>query len=156
MSIGIGAFSGGSMLVRVVFVCLSVAVSGCSTVGLNRSGTEQLSGTSGANGAVAARNYEALNGGLVGGTIGRSLDARERQRALEAEYRALETTPSGQSVGWKGDGGDRYGNVVPGQPYRVGSQDCRQYTHTVFSGGGQQSAGGTACRNADGSWSLLS
>lgn len=141
------------MKVRVVLVCLSVAVSGCSTTGLDRSGSEQLTGT---GGAIAARNYAALNGGLVGGSIGRSLDARERQRALEAEYRALEATPSGQSVGWKGDEGSRYGNVVPGQPYRVGSQDCRQYTHTVFDGGSQQSARGTACRNADGSWSLLS
>ena len=55
---------------------------------------------------------------------------------------------------WKGDRLGRYGEVVAAQPYRVGSQDCRQYTQTVFTGG-SRTARGTACRNADGSWTPL-
>ena len=56
---------------------------------------------------------------------------------------------------WKGERLGRYGEVVAAQPYRVGSQDCRQYTQTVFTGTAGATARGTACRNADGSWTPL-
>jgi hypothetical protein len=69
--------------------------------------------------------------------------------------RALEHTQSGQPVTWKSDRSGLYGTVVAAQPYRVGSQDCRQYSHTVFASGQSRNARGTACRNADGSWTPL-
>ena len=59
-----------------------------------------------------------------------------------------------QGVTWQGSG--ESGEVVAAQPYRVGSQNCRQYKHTVTAGGTTQTARGTACRNADGSWTPLS
>lgn len=97
----------------------------------------------------------AMAGGLVGGPIGADLSRAEKSRALEAEYRALESTPSGQKVAWSGGNADRYGEVAAAQPYRVGSQDCRQYSQTVFTEQGSQTARGTACRNPDGSWTPL-
>lgn len=104
---------------------------------------------------VAAAIVDAMSGGLIGGPIGTNLDQRERRRALEAEYKALEYTPAGQAVAWGKEGGRRYGEVVAGSPYRVGSQDCRQYVHTVTVGGQASAARGTACRNPDGSWTPL-
>lgn len=119
--------------------------------------TLALSGDAGkpTNAAVAATIIAAMDGGLVGGSIGTGLDDGERRSGLEAEYRALEYTPSGQKVTWKSSRSSRFGEVVAAQPYRVGSQDCRQYNHTVFAGGPAQTARGTACRNADGSWTPL-
>ncbi|MCR5858930.1 hypothetical protein [Mesorhizobium sp. J428] len=58
-------------------------------------------------------------------------------------------------MAWGDKGSGRYGEVAAAQPYRVGSQDCRQYTHTVTLGGAQNVARGTACRNSDGSWTPL-
>jgi len=106
------------------------------------------------DGEVTSTIISAMAGGLIGGAIGGDLDNNERRSALEAEYRALEYTPSAQPVTWRGENG-RYGEVVAAQPYRVGSQDCRQYKHTVFTGGQPKMARGTACRNADGSWTPL-
>jgi surface antigen len=103
---------------------------------------------------VASAIMKALSGGLVGGLLGQGLDTGDRRRALEAEYRALEYMPAGQAVSW-GEADVRGGRVVAGSPYRVGSQDCRQYTHTVFAGPQSQMARGSACRNPDGSWTLL-
>ena len=57
-------------------------------------------------------------------------------------------------MAWKGEIGQLW-QVVAAQPYRVGSQDCRQYTHTVVQDGQTKTARGTACRNADGSWTPL-
>ena len=63
----------------------------------------------------------------------------------------------GDLVTWQGRSAGLAGQVVASQPYRVGSQDCRQYTHTVTAGTAAPSVvRGTACRNPDGSWTLLS
>ena len=98
---------------------------------------------------------KSMRGGLVGGSIGAGLSDDERTRALEAEYRALEYSPAGQPVAWKGDEQATFGEARAAQAYRVGSQDCRQYTQTVNRGGQSRVARGTACRNADGSWTPL-
>lgn len=98
-------------------------------------------------------------GGIVGGSLvaisGAELTRRERLAAINAEYRALESTPAGEPVAWGDEGTGHGGTVTAAQPYRVGSQDCRPYTHVVRAGGAARSVRGTACRNADGSWTLL-
>lgn len=98
---------------------------------------------------------EAMGAGLIGTLSGVEIDPRDRRRALEAEYRALEYMQAGQVVRWGKAGSNRYGEVVPGSPYRVGSQDCRQYKHMVRIDDRSRIARGTACRNNDGSWTPL-
>lgn len=97
----------------------------------------------------------SLGGGLIGQKLGRSLEASDRQAALEAEYKALEQTQAGQAVAWANSASGHGGSVTAAQPYRVGSQNCRQYTHTFAMGSPAQTVRGTACRNADGSWTPL-
>ena len=109
----------------------------------------------GGSGRVAATIVGALAGGVIGGSIGRGLDQRSRDAALAAEYNALERGSAGQPVAWQGSNGT-YGQVVPQQPYQVGSQNCRRYTHTIYIDGTPQEASGTACRNPDGTWQPLS
>jgi surface antigen len=147
------------MKIQVVLVIGAVAaLSGCGTAsqtGNQNGGLLGLaSGGASGDGKVATTIISAMNGGLVGGTVGAGLNAHEKRSALEAEYKALEYTASGQQVAWQGDAGHS-GQVVAAQPYRVGSQDCRQYTQTVLIGGASSTARGTACRNADGSWTPL-
>ena len=96
-----------------------------------------------------------MGDGLLGGTVGSALDEGDRRTALQAEYRALEYTPAGDAVEWRGAGSNISGAVTAAQPYRVGSQDCRQYSHTISLDGQKQTVRGTACRNKDGSWTPL-
>jgi surface antigen len=144
------------MTFRVVLVVASSALlAACGTASKTaESGGGLLGGISGGDGKVAGSIIAAMNGGLVGGTVGTGLSAREKRSALEAEYKALEYTASGQKVPWRGNAGHS-GEVAAAQPYRVGSQDCRQYTQTVVIGGVSSTARGTACRNVDGSWTPL-
>ncbi len=100
----------------------------------------------------SARILAALNGGIVGNTEA-DLSDNDTKRALEAEYRTLEAAPAGQPVVWRGD--DANGEVLAAAPYQVGTQNCRQYTHRIIASGKQLQARGSACRNDDGSWSLL-
>jgi surface antigen len=132
-------------------IVLSVAVSGCSTIG---SDTGRTAAAGPAAPAAPETIISAMDGGLIGGAIGSNLRESDRREALQAEYRALEYTPAGKPVDWQGAGGVS-GSVTAAQPYRVGSQDCRQYTHAVSNGGRNQTARGTACRNPDGSWTPL-
>jgi surface antigen len=140
------------MTSRVVLVLVLLAVSGCGTTQTG-SGTQPRGVTSTPAGASG---NASMVGGLITGSIGEGLGSGDKRKALEAEYRALEYTPSGQKVVWSGDRGGRSGEVAPAQPYRVGSQDCRQFTHTVTVNGQTRTARGTACRNEDGSWATLS
>lgn len=148
----------GGMNWKVVAAMATIALSACSTTGAGPSGSAAnafAEPPAAAGQQVGAAIVAAMAGGLVGGPIGTNLDSRDRRRALEAEYRALEYTPAGETVAWGRAGGSVRGEVVAGSPYRVGSQDCRQYTHTVSLGGRAQTARGAACRNPDGSWTPL-
>lgn len=100
----------------------------------------------------SARIIAALDGGIVGSTEA-DLSDNDDKRALEAEYRALEAAPAGQPVIWRGD--DANGEVTAAAPYQVGTQNCRQYSHRVIASGSQYQARGSACRDADGTWTLL-
>lgn len=129
---------------------LSMLLSACGLT----SGARQakLSGEAAAQ-KTSASFIAALNGGVISRAEGLSLSKANRQRALEAEYRALEAAPGGQPVVWSGSGIS--GSVVAAAPYQVGSQNCRQYSHTVTAKGQPVTARGAACRNADGSWTPL-
>lgn len=142
------------MTTKVLSAFLLVVLAGCSTSGMHVP-ANSFAQPAAKERPIGAALLEAMAGGLVGGTIGKELDNRDKRNALEAEYRALEYTPSGQPVTWRNQRAGRYGEVVAAQPYRVGSQDCRQYNHTIFVGGSPRSARGTACRNTDGSWTPL-
>jgi len=143
------------MKIQVAFVAATLVLSGCSTVGLGGGRTTGPAPASSGPTTPAAPEaiISAMDGGLIGGSIGSNLRDGDRRTALQAEYRALEYTPGGKAVEWQGSSVS--GSVTAAQPYRVGSQDCRQYTHTVSNGGQSQTARGTACRNPDGSWTPL-
>jgi len=106
-------------------------------------------------GEAGEKRFGVVGGGLIAGQLGTNLSDRERIRGIEAEYRALESTPAGEPVAWRDERTGHGGTVTATAPYRVGSQDCRSYTHVIEADGTSRTARGTACRNRDGSWTLL-
>nr|WP_245262655.1 hypothetical protein [Ensifer sp. BR816] len=138
---------------RIVVVASTVALAGCGTTSGTQGGAAASLGAAAAGGASSAAYIEALQGGVIARLGHIELGKSDRQRALEAEYRALEAAPGGQPVAWEGRGVS--GSVVAAAPYQVGSQNCRQYSHTVAVKGQSSTARGAACRNSDGTWSPL-
>ncbi|RWG67880.1 MAG: hypothetical protein EOQ66_18665, partial [Mesorhizobium sp.] len=102
------------MKIRVALVSALMAVSGCTTLGR----TGPTSPVTPVAGKVGAGIVAAMNGGLIGGSIGSGLSDAEKRKGLEAEYKALEYNASGQKVTWNGDSSTHYGEVVAAQPYR--------------------------------------
>lgn len=132
----------------IILSAITLTLAGCSTAGGGRSVVPLAFSSS--NSSTYTR---ALHGGIVSRVQGVRLDKTDQKLALEAEYKALEAAPGGQAVEWHGGGVD--GKVVAAAPYQVGSQNCRQYTHTVTVGIQSEVARGAACRNGDGTWTPL-
>jgi surface antigen len=129
-------------------IAVSLLLSGCGTASRDAGKTASTMTPE-----TSASYIAALGGGVIGRTAGLSISKADRQRALEAEYRALEVARGGQPVVWEGSGIS--GTVVAAAPYQVGSQNCRQYSHTVTIKGQESVARGAACRNANGTWTPL-
>lgn len=140
--------------VMVLMAALTVALAGCTTASTS---TRALSLLPGGDDAPPAETgvLAALNGGIIGPVVGDQLTRDDRRRALQAEYQALETVPVGRSISWSGERSGLTGEVKAAQAYQVGSQNCRQYTHTVRGGTQPIVARGTACRDSAGAWTPL-
>ncbi len=107
-------------------------------------------------GRAGATIVGAVVGGIVGSEIGRSMDRQDRILAQQAEMAALERGRTGVVTPWRNPDNGRYGEVIPGEPYRRGPEDCRDFTHTIYIDGRPQAMRGTACRNPDGTWRNVS
>lgn len=131
------------IVLKLLFPLLILPFAGCLNVGLG-----------GASLAPGSAGVQALDGGLIGqNDAAKSLSNAARAEALDAEFQALQYGSAGQAVQWSVDGYS--GEVVPTQLYRVGSQDCRGYSHT-FKGKAQSvKAVGTACKTTNGLWKPL-
>lgn len=88
-------------------------------------------------------------GGIIGSEIGRDMDERDRQAALEAEYRALEEDEESR---WRNEESGHYGYIKPRRSYRSAGNICREYEHTVYIDDEPKTLVGTACRQSDGTW----
>ena len=97
----------------------------------------------------------AVEGGLMGADVGRSLDDADRATALKAEYEALEYGRAGQPTVWQSSSGNNHGQISVGASYQVNRLDCREYTHDVWIGGRLRVVKGTACREPDGVWRIV-
>lgn len=98
-----------------------------------------------------------LLGGLAGGAIGSYLDDQDKRTAAATTQQALESKPSGSTSTWKNPDSGNSGSVTPIRTYQAGDgQYCREYEQTVTIGGKPQKSYGTACRQPDGSWQLVS
>jgi surface antigen len=92
-------------------------------------------------------------GVLVGGSIGRTMDQVDQNCVGQI----MEHSPTGRAVEWQNpDTGVSY-EVVPTQTRQdTQGRYCREYQTTATVGGRTQQVYGTACRQPDGSWQIIS
>nr|CBI80533.1 exported hypothetical protein [Bartonella sp. 1-1C] len=96
----------------------------------------------------------SMGTGLLGSSF-TLLSMDDRYKVLQAEYNALEYAIAGKKVSWVSKKRGIFGEVSAGQFYQVGSQNCRQYSHSFTLNDVSEIVYGSACRNADGSWAPL-
>jgi surface antigen len=145
-------------------VIVAVAFTSCATVSENpKTAIGGLGGATvggliaaAAGGGGAGIAAGVIGGALLGGLIGNYLDDRDKRMAAEAAHRALETAPSGRPVAWNNPDSGHSGTVTPVRTYQSGGSYCREYQQTITVGGKQEQSYGTACRQPDGSWKVVS
>ena len=129
--------------------------------------SKQTMGTVGGAAAGAAAGYfiggksawgaviGGVAGGLVGNYIGAQLDESDRQQAADAAERAM-AAPVGQRQTWSNPQSGNSGDVRTVRQTTQAGRLCRDFETTVRTSGGQSETGrGTACQNADGSWTII-
>jgi len=137
----------------------------------NQTGQKQTWGTilGGVGGAIIGHRFgrghrdqtaAALLGGVVGAwaghAVGRQMDENDRLRAAQAHHDALEFNRAGVASSWQNPDTGHYGSVTPLRTYEHGGTYCREYEQTITVDGRLEQARGTACRQADGSWRIVS
>jgi len=109
------------------------------------------------SGGAAAITLGAIAGAAIGNSIGRQLDEADRLKMYRAQQAALETSPSYQASEWHNPDTGNHGSITPRPAYRnQQGQYCREYQQDVIVAGKREQAYGTACRQADGSWKIIS
>lgn len=90
---------------------------------------------------------------FLDGSVLAKLSARDKSEAASAQFNALTFGRPGAPRTWTGDKGTS-GSVTVGPYVTVNNTNCRDFTHTVTIGGTPAAKKGTACREADGTWSV--
>jgi surface antigen len=153
----------------VLVFAVALALGGCDVTSAGSGpseGTGMLAGafssasngsaTGRASNAAAAAAANAALGGLIGNKLGASLNDEDRRLAYEAQIDALDRGAPGAPVPWRNPVSGRHGNIVPGPLYDQKGAKCRGFSHTVTINGELETARGTACLGADGSWTAVS
>ena len=81
------------------------------------------------------------------------LSSKDKTEASSAQFYALQYGRPGAPRTWQGDSGAS-GKVSVGPYVRVNTLDCREFSHSVTVSGVTYERSGTACREADGSWTV--
>ena len=110
----------------------------------------------GGSGRVLAIVGGTLLGGFVGHEVGTSLDRADVNYARAAQERAY-AAPIGQQIMWNNPDSGHSGTITPRRDGTdTGGNYCREYQSTVTIGGKTEQAYGTACRQPDGTWKVIS
>lgn len=145
-------------------VCLGLVLVGCQEGGgISKQGVGAVTGgalggvlgsqVGGGNGKTAAIIAGTLGGALIGGSIGKSMDTVDQMKANQA----LESNRSNQTSTWTNPDNSNTYAVTPTRTFTgANGQPCRDFTTNATINGQNQLINGTACRDSNGQWRIVS
>ena len=153
------------MMNKIVTACIalitSISLAGCADMTKQDVGTVSggvIGGLVGSQfgkggGQLLAIGAGAVAGAVIGNAIGKNMDETDRLKMNQA----LDNNSVGQPAYWRNQKTGTSYTVVPTQNVTVdGNQYCREYRSTANVAGKKQQVYGTACRQADGTWKMVS
>ena len=139
----------------LALVCASV--SACATN--EGTGTVLGAGAGAAAGAAIAKDdaVGAVVGGLLGGLVGREIGRYMDQHDQSLLAQTFETSPTGRTSQWTNpDTGYSYA-ATPTETFQDANRPCRRFTLAAdLEGSNDERVTGTACRQSDGTWQIVS
>jgi surface antigen len=151
---------------RKFLLTISCIIVGTSLVGCQNATKQDVGTVSGAvigglvgsqfgkgGGQLLGVGIGALAGAYIGGAIGKNMDDTDRLQM----NRALEANRAGQPAYWQNQNTGNSYTVTPTQNVTIdGNPYCREYRTTAVIAGKKQQMYGTACRQQDGTWKMVS
>ena len=107
-------------------------------------------------GQIAMTALGAVGGAMIGNSIGASMDEQDRALHNRTSMNTLETAPTGTTSKWRNPDNGHYGSFTPIRTIQRNGTFCREFTQKINVGGKSQEGYGTACRQEDGSWKIVS
>ena len=108
-------------------------------------------------GQLVATAAGTLLGAFIGKEIGKSLDRADQVALQQTMQQSLETAPVGTTSSWQNPDSGNSGTVTPANTFQHSDgSNCREFSQTVTVGGRTEEGYGTACRQPDGSWKIIS
>jgi surface antigen len=164
----------GVKLLRVssmtAFLALSAGmITGCAET--QDVGTKQAVGTvggavlggvigsqfGGGQGRLWTTGIGAVLGAIAGSEVGKSLDRADKVYMSTTTQASLEHSQTGSTSTWQNPDSGNSSTVVPTRTYQQpDGQYCREFEQTVTIEGRAEKAYGTACRQPDGAWQIVS
>lgn len=109
------------------------------------------------SGKKAATVLGAVAGGYMGNRYGESLDCQDQQYHSQTAHEALEYQPAGRPSSWNNPDSGHSGSITPVRTWqRDDGQYCRDFTQSIVIDGKVEDGKGTACREDDGTWRIVS
>ena len=143
-----------------------IALSGCTTTGTENETIGTLLGAAAGgwagssigkgDGRIVATAAGTMLGAAIGNRVGRSMDELDRMKSRQAQEYAY-AAPIGETIVWNNPESGNYGNVTPIRDgYTDSGRYCREFQTELTIDGSQEQGYGTACRQEDGSWRIVS
>lgn len=111
----------------------------------------------GGSGKKVATVVGAVAGGYAGNRYGESLDCKDQQYHSQTAHEALEYQPAGRPSSWRNPDSGHSGSITPVKTWqREDGQYCRDFTQSIVVEGNVEDARGTACRDDQGTWQIVS
>ncbi len=154
-------------LTMTIMVLCAFTLSACET--FQGAGTKQVVGAgTGAvvggllgskigdgSGQLWATGAGALLGTYLGNEIGKSLDKADMQYVNNAAVQAQQA-PIGEPISWNNPESGNYGEIIATKDgYTPAGSYCREFQQTVYIGGKEETAYGTACKQDDETWKIV-
>ena len=109
------------------------------------------------SGNLAAVGLGAIFGAAIGNSIGSSMDKQDQSYYNQSTMESLEYAKTGQSTTWINPDSGNKGKTTISKTYQNrNGRYCREFQQTITVGGTQQQGYGTACRQPDGDWEIVS
>ena len=108
------------------------------------------------SGKIFGTGVGALLGAFAGSQIGKYMDEQDKMRMEKTTQNTLERSKTGQTSSWQNPDSGNSGTITTTRTFQNEGRYCREFTQTITVGGKTEKGYGTACRQPDGSWQIVS
>jgi surface antigen len=107
-------------------------------------------------GGGSGQTIATVAGALIGSVVGERIGARMEERDLQRTAQVLEYNERAATETWVNPNTGNEFAVTPVATYEEDGRPCREFEFSVATERGQDTEERTACRQADGTWRIVS